>query len=59
MEASAMPQSRAQADWFYRRSGTIVRSPFMLNSGWFEDGRDGIPRAEPGRRSRQGFRRDG
>ncbi|MSU24387.1 MAG: disulfide bond formation protein DsbA [Opitutus sp.] len=30
------PVSRAQCDWFYRRSGTIVRSPFMLNSGWFE-----------------------
>ena len=39
MEASAFPQSRAQADWFYRRSGTIVRSPYMLNSGWYEDGR--------------------
>src|SRR5205085_6296704 len=22
--------------WFYRRSGTIVRSPFMLNSGWLD-----------------------
>ena len=30
------PVSRAQCDWFYRRSGTVVRSPFMLNSGWFE-----------------------
>src|SRR5262249_54480515 len=27
-----------QEDWFYRRSGTIVRSPFMLRSGWFEPG---------------------
>ena len=25
-----------QCEWFYRRSGTIVRSPFMLNSGWFD-----------------------
>jgi predicted DsbA family dithiol-disulfide isomerase len=32
----AVAASRAQADWFYRRSGTIVRSPFMLNSGWLE-----------------------
>lgn len=31
-----MSKSRAQADWFYRRSGTIVRSPFMLNSGWLD-----------------------
>jgi len=29
-----MPTSREQEDWFYRRSGTIVRSPFMLNSAW-------------------------
>jgi predicted DsbA family dithiol-disulfide isomerase len=36
MDASGLPISREQCDWFYRRSGTIVRSPFMLNSGWFE-----------------------
>ena len=36
MPADAYPVSREQADWFYRRSGTIMRSPFMLNSGWFE-----------------------
>jgi predicted DsbA family dithiol-disulfide isomerase len=36
MEAAAYPVSRAQCEWFYRRSGTIVRSPFMLNSGWFD-----------------------
>src|SRR5439155_16481 len=27
---------RPQCEWFYRRSGTIMRSTFMLNSGWFE-----------------------
>lgn len=36
MDASGIPASRAQLDWFYRRSGTVVRSPFMLNSGWYE-----------------------
>lgn len=36
MSAEAYPASRSQAEWFYRRSGTIMRSPFMLNSGWFE-----------------------
>lgn len=36
MDASALPASRNQCEWFYRRSGTIVRAPFMLNSGWFE-----------------------
>lgn len=39
MPAEAYPTSKAQAEWFYRRSGTIMRSPFMLNSGWFEPGR--------------------
>jgi predicted DsbA family dithiol-disulfide isomerase len=43
MDASGYPQSRAQCDWFYRRSGTIVRSPFMLNSGWFEPERKVYP----------------
>jgi predicted DsbA family dithiol-disulfide isomerase len=36
MAASDYPVSRAQCDWFYRRSGMLMRSPFMLNSGWFE-----------------------
>ncbi len=36
MDSSGLPVSRAQCDWYYRRSGTIVRSPRMLNSGWFE-----------------------
>jgi predicted DsbA family dithiol-disulfide isomerase len=34
LDESGMSKSRDQADWFYRRSGTMVRSPFMLNSGW-------------------------
>ena len=38
MDATGLPATRAQLDWFYRRSGTIVRSPFMLNSGWLEEG---------------------
>ena len=36
--ADAIPVSTDQEDWFYRRSGTIVGSPFMLNSGWMETG---------------------
>ena len=36
MDGSGMPMSREQCDWFYRRSGTIMRSPYMLNSGWFD-----------------------
>ena len=41
MNPGDFPVSRAQCDWFYRRSGTIMRSPFMLNSGWFEAERQG------------------
>ena len=39
MPAEAYPTSKEQAEWFYRRSGTIMKSPFMLNAGWFEAGR--------------------
>jgi predicted DsbA family dithiol-disulfide isomerase len=36
MPPEAYPVSREQCEWFYRRSGSVMRSPFMLNSGWFE-----------------------
>jgi predicted DsbA family dithiol-disulfide isomerase len=36
MPAEAYPTSKNQCDWFYRRSGSIVRSPYMLNSEWLE-----------------------
>ena len=36
MPAEGYPVSRGQCEWFYRRSGSIIRSPFMLNAGWFE-----------------------
>ena len=36
MPAEAYPVSRNQCEWFYRRSGSIMRSPFMLNPGWLE-----------------------
>jgi predicted DsbA family dithiol-disulfide isomerase len=38
MDASGMPASREQCAWFYRRSGTIMRSPFMLNTAWLQPG---------------------
>lgn len=42
MSPADFPVSRAQTDWFYQRSGgTVMRSPFMLNSGWFEAERQG------------------
>jgi predicted DsbA family dithiol-disulfide isomerase len=40
MPAEAYPASKNQCEWFYRRSGTTVRSPFMLNSGWFEGNKE-------------------
>jgi predicted DsbA family dithiol-disulfide isomerase len=36
LDENGMSKTRAQCDWFYRRSGTITRSPFMLNSGWLD-----------------------
>jgi len=36
MPAEAYPISVNQCEWFYRRSGSIMRSPFMLNPGWLE-----------------------
>jgi predicted DsbA family dithiol-disulfide isomerase len=37
MNPQDFPVSRSQCDWFYRRSGgTVLNSPYMLNSGWFE-----------------------
>jgi len=36
LDAEGMSKSRPQAEWFYRRSGTIVGSPFMLHSGWLD-----------------------
>jgi len=42
MRAEDFPVSRSQCDWFYRRSGgTVMNSPVMLNSGWFEEARKG------------------
>lgn len=41
MRPTDYPVSREQCDWFYRRSGMVVRSPFMLNSAWLEPHRAG------------------
>jgi len=38
LDKTGLPASREQEEWFYRRSGTIMRSPFMLSSAWFEPG---------------------
>lgn len=41
MRPEDFPASRAQCDWYYQRSGTLMRSPDMLHSGWFEAERRG------------------
>ena len=38
MDAAGLPTSREQLAWYYRRSGTIMRSPFMLNTEWLQPG---------------------
>jgi predicted DsbA family dithiol-disulfide isomerase len=38
MDPTGLPATREQSEWFYRRSGSMMRSPFMLNAGWFEPG---------------------
>ena len=35
MDPSGLPTSREQEQWFYRRSGMMMRSPFMLNTDWY------------------------
>jgi hypothetical protein len=35
MQPGDWPPSREACEWYYRRSGTVMRAPFMLNSGWF------------------------
>jgi predicted DsbA family dithiol-disulfide isomerase len=42
MRKEGYPVSREQCDWFYRRSGLLMKSPFMLNSGWLEPWREGL-----------------
>lgn len=42
MNPEDYPVSQAQCDWFYRRSGgTVMHTPAMLSSGWFEAARQG------------------
>jgi len=36
MDPSGLPTSREQEEWFYRRSGMMMRSPFMLSTEWYD-----------------------
>lgn len=39
MRAEDFPASHEQCDWFYRRSGTVVGSPYVLKSAWVQPDR--------------------
>ncbi|MEY2565176.1 MAG: hypothetical protein QOH88_3369 [Verrucomicrobiota bacterium] len=43
MDAASLPTSREQLGWFYRRSGMMMRSPFMLNTDWLQPGTTEYP----------------
>ena len=36
MDKAGLPVSREQEAWFYRRSGMLMRSPFMLRTEWYD-----------------------
>jgi predicted DsbA family dithiol-disulfide isomerase len=36
MDPTGLPVSREQEQWFYRRSGMMMRSPFMLRTDWYD-----------------------
>jgi len=36
MDQKGLPTSREQEAWFYRRSGAMMRSPFMLSTEWYD-----------------------
>jgi predicted DsbA family dithiol-disulfide isomerase len=36
MDPIGLPTSREQEQWFYRRSGMLMRSPVMLNTDWYD-----------------------
>lgn len=41
MPPEAFPKSQTQCDAYYRRSGSVMRSAFMLNSSWFDPALNG------------------
>src|SRR3982751_1618757 len=38
MDKSGLPTSHEQHEWYYRRSGTLMGSAFMLNANWADFG---------------------
>ncbi|MGI8889986.1 MAG: DsbA family oxidoreductase [Chthoniobacterales bacterium] len=38
MDKAALPPSKEHTEWYYRRSGMLMRSPVMLNADWVQPG---------------------
>ena len=55
MDPSGLPTSREQEQWFYRRSGMMMRSAFMLNTDWYDRKSSRVARAELRGRIGKGF----
>lgn len=45
MNPQDFPRTVAECDWFYQRSGTLMRAPYKLNPNWLEPERQGDYRA--------------
>ena len=43
MDKTGLPPTREHTEWYYRRSGMLMRSPVMLNASWVEPGRAEYP----------------
>ncbi|HEY1583511.1 MAG TPA: DsbA family protein [Chthoniobacterales bacterium] len=39
MDEKGLPPTREATEWYYRRSGLLMRSPVMLSTAWLEPGR--------------------
>ncbi len=43
MDKTGLPPTHEAMEWFYRRSGMLMRSPVKLQTGWHEIGREEYP----------------
>ncbi len=43
MDKSGLPPTREHTEWYYRRSGMLMRSPVQLHASWVEAGRAEYP----------------
>ena len=43
MDKTGLPPTREHTEWYYRRSGLLMRSPVQLDASWVEPGRTEYP----------------